>query len=90
MTGKISLLTFALALLSPVGMAFAQSDDSATCNTMLETAIGQELQAEGYDTSNACSLTLNQLVQIKSLLDDNDDGSENERQIRLILSRAAE
>lgn len=87
MNMKLSLLAPALVMLMPVGTAFAQ-DDLAGCNTMLETAVGHGLQAEGLDTTNACNLTVLQLAQIKSLLD--EDGMGSRSAIELILSRAAE
>lgn len=68
MNKKISLLAPALIMLLPVGAAFGQDNDLAACNTMLETAVGYQLQAEGLDTSNACDLTVSQLAQIKALL----------------------
>lgn len=85
MTRNLTLLTSALFMLLPMGAAFA-ADDLAGCNSMLETAVGYELQAEGIDTANACDLTLTQLAQIKSLLD--QDGMGSRAQIELILSEA--
>lgn len=88
MTGKIALLACSFLIVSPLSMALAQDNDPGVCNTMLETAIGQGLQGEGFDTSNVCDLTLNQLVQIKSLLA--TEGMGARPQIELILSRAGE
>ncbi len=85
MTKKLALFIPALMMLSPVGMAVAQ-EDLAGCTTMLESAVGHRLQAEGLDTSNACDLTVSQLAQIRVLLD--DDGMGSRDRIQLILSEA--
>ena len=88
MSKKISLLATALVMALPAGVAFGQSDDLATCSSMLETAVGHRLQAEGLDTSHACDLTISQLAQIRTLLD--EDGMGSRQRIEVILAHAAE
>ena len=87
MNKKMSLLATAFVMVLPVGAAFAQEDDLAMCNTMLEQTVGVALSAEGYDTSNACNLTVSQLSQIKTLLVESGAGSEIK--IKEILDAAA-
>jgi len=51
---------------------------------MLTGAVYNALQAQGFDTSNIHSLTLNEIVQIRSILESDMDTSQRQK-IRLLL-----
>ncbi len=70
-------------MLMPVGATFAQEQDAETCDTMLEASVGLGLRAEGFDTTNACDLTLAQLAKITGLLGQSGMGAR--LQIQAVL-----
>ena len=58
---------FALAL-APVMATAGSHVDADSCNSMLAESVGMQLDIEGFDTVNACDLTVAQLAEIKNLL----------------------
>jgi len=59
---------------------------AADCANMLTLAIGQELSSQGIDTSNICDLSLNDVVRIKSLLDEGGMNATSRGTIEKILA----
>lgn len=76
-----------LLVLSVGGAATAAtSEETEACMSMLASAIGMQLESEGFDMANACNLTVAQLAQIKDLLE--TDGMGARTRIDLILADA--
>ena len=85
MNNRILNLAPAVAIALAVGPAFAQSSADTNCNDMLASAVGLSLEAEGFDTTGVCKLTIADLALIKSLLE--EEGMGSRPKIELILSR---
>ena len=77
------LPAFLVVLSATSALADEQSDK---CMSMLGSAIGMQLENEGFDMANACNLTVAQLAQIKDLLETEGMGSRS--RIELILAEA--
>lgn len=83
MTRTLTLVATAFAL--SAGAAFADAHaDAEACNSMLATAVGNQLMEEGFDMARACDLTVAELAQIKALMDEEGMGARG--QIEQILA----
>lgn len=75
------------AFLVLLAVSAAQADEqSDKCMSMLGTAIGMQLDAEGFDMTNVCSLNLAQLAEIKDILE--TEGMGSRARIEQILADA--
>ena len=87
MTLKLSILAPAFLVLISAGASIAGSHEgSEACTSMLAVAVGQQLEAEGIDVSNACELSVSDLATIKNLLE--TDGMGARVQIEQVLADA--
>jgi len=73
----------AVAAFQPV---HAQSAED--CMGMLTIAVGSALDREGFDTTNICNLTVGQLAQIRSMLEEDGMSSNVRGSIERILAEA--
>ena len=77
----------ALALATALGVAAAAPVSAMDMEfNMLTGAVYNALKAQGFDTSNIDSLTLNEIAQIKSLLEGDDMGNAARARINKILA----
>jgi hypothetical protein len=84
MTAKISTLLTAAALSLSLAAPAATAQDMGEQVSMLQTSVTNALEREGFDTSNVGSLTLNEIVQIKAILESSMSGDERQ-QVNQIL-----
>ncbi len=79
MTRKIiALVTAASISLAAAAPAFAQAMDMGF--NMLTGAVFNELQSRGLPTDNVSNLTLNQIGQIRAVLNDDSLSESNQNQ----------
>lgn len=71
-----------------LGMQTATAQDASDCGGMLTTSIGMSLDAQGFDTSNVCDLTVSDLTVIKSLIETDGMNSSTRGRIENILEQA--
>lgn len=83
MTRTLTLVAAAMTLSTGIAFADAHMDPEA-CNSMLATAVGNQLVEEGFDMARACDLTVAELAQIKGLMD--EEGMGAREQIEMILA----
>jgi hypothetical protein len=84
MIHKLLIVLPTVSVIFVSGSAFAQN--AGDCRNMLTASVGMSLDIEGFDTSNACDLSVADLAVIKSLL--TEEGMGTRRQVQLILDRA--
>jgi hypothetical protein len=82
----IVLATAAALALASVAPLHAQSQDD--CMSMLTLAVGNALDAQGFDTSRICELTVAQLAQIKSMIEEDGMNNASRQAIEGILADA--
>ncbi|MEL6203975.1 MAG: hypothetical protein AAFR47_01500 [Pseudomonadota bacterium] len=67
------------------GFAASHAPASTDCDSMLTQSIGLSLNAEGFDTTNICSLSLGELVTIKGILDSDGMNASSRQTIENLL-----
>lgn len=72
------LATAAALAIASVGPLHAQTQDD--CMNMLTLAVGNALDAQGFDTANICDLSIAELAQIKGAIEQ-DGMNNNTRQL---------
>ena len=87
MNKKFAALASAMSLVFAAGVANADAHaNSEVCVSMLATAVGMQLETEGFDMANACELSISDLALIKNLLE--TEGMGSRVKIEKVLSDA--
>jgi len=84
MTAKFTTLLTAAALSLSLAAPVATAQDMGEQVSMLQTAVTNALEREGFETSNVGSLTLNQIVEIKAILDSQMTSNDREEINRIL------
>ena len=82
----VILATAAALAIASVAPLHAQTQDD--CMNMLTLAVGNALDAQGFDTSNICALSVAQLAQIKGAIEEDGMNNSTRQLIEGILADA--
>ena len=86
---NIRMIALAAAAAAALGAAAPSAIAMEEEVSMVNSAVANALQAQGFDTTHVSQLTLSEITQINQLMTMDGDTNETQR-IRLILDRAAD
>jgi len=83
-----TLMITAAAVAALAAFAPAHAQSTQDCTNMLVAAVGNALDAGGFDTTNICNLTVAHLAQIQSAMSQDGMNNETRALIEKLLAEA--